>query len=116
MTTPAAQPLDEQGNVTLNASGYGTVVFQPDSFRTWTVTSINVLTNQGATQTPVPRVKVYLGGIGGRVIAQSWMGNGATASGGDEDVQPSQQLVVEWSAGIPGTVATAYLSGSMYMR
>lgn len=111
-----SQPLDETDSVTLNASGYGYVTFQPDSFRTWTVTGINVLTNQAATATPVPRVKVYLGGLGGRVIAQTWMGNGATASGNPEQVQPSQQLVVEWSGGISGSRATAYLSGTMTMR
>jgi hypothetical protein len=110
------QPLDEQATVTLNASGYGTVTFQPESFRTWTVTAINVDTNQGITQTPIPRCKVYLGGLGGRVIAQTWNGNGDTASGGDEQVQPSQQLVVEWTGGVAGSRATAYLSGSMTMR
>lgn len=114
MTAPA--PLDETASVVLNAAGYGTVTFQPESFRVWTVTSINVLTSQGATQTPVPRCKVYLGGLGGRVVAQTWMGNGDTASGGDIFVQPSQQLVIEWTGGVPGTTATAYLDGTMTMR
>lgn len=110
------QPLDEQGSVTLSASGYGTVTFQPESFRTWMVTGINVETDQGATQTPIPRCKAYLGGLGGRVICQTWNGNGDTASGSPEQVQPSQQLVVEWTGGVAGSRATAYLSGSMSMR
>lgn len=110
------EPLDKQLSVTLNGSGYGLVTFQPESFRTWTVTSINVLTDQAATSTPVPRCKVYLGGLGGRVIAQTWMGNGDTASGGDVQVQPSQQLVVEWSGGVAASRATAYLDGTMQMR
>lgn len=111
-----SDPLDEQESVTLNASGYGIVTFQPPGYRTWTVTAINVLTDQGATVTPVPRCKAYLGGLGGRVIAQTWMGNGATAGGSPEQVQPSQQLVIEWTGGVPGTRATAYLSGTMDMR
>lgn len=111
-----SDPLDTQGHVVLNAQGYGFVIFQPESFRTWTVTSINVITSQGPTQTPVPRCRVYLGGLGARVVAQTWMGNGATASGGDIAVQPSQQLVVEWTGGVPGTTATAYLDGTTDMR
>lgn len=111
-----SDPLDVQGSVTLNASGYGTVTLQPPGFRSWTVTAINVLTNQAATQTPVPRCVVYLGGVGGRIIAQTWQGNGATAGGSPETVQPSQPLVVEWSGGVPGSTATVYLSGTMDMR
>lgn len=110
------QPLDEQASVTLNASGYGTVTFQCESFRTWTVTTVNVETNQGTTTTPIPRCKVYLGGLGGRVVAQTWNGNGDTASGSDVIVQPSQQLVVEWTGGVVGSRATAYLDGTMQMR
>lgn len=110
------QPLDEQGSVTLNASGYGLVTLQPDSFRNWTVTSINVRTDQGTTVTPVPQCTVYLGGLGGRIIAQTWMGNRATAGGSPEAVQPSQQLVIEWTNGVPGSRATVYLSGTMTMR
>lgn len=111
-----SQPLDEVKFVTLNGSGYGTVTFQPPSFRVWTVTSINVLTDQGPTTTPVPRCKVYLGGVGGRVMAQTWMGNGSSASGAPEVVQPSQQVVVEWTNGLPGSRATAYLGGTMDVR
>lgn len=116
MTTPAQWPLDETLSVTLNASGYGIVTFQPDSFRNWTVTAINVDTNQAITATPIPRCKVYLGGLGGRVVAQTWNGNGDTASGSPVLVQPSQQLVVEWTGGVAGSRATAYLDGTMTMR
>lgn len=109
-------PLDEQGSVTLGAAGTGTVTLAPDSFRTWTVTSISVTTDQAATSTPVPRCVVYLGGVGGRIVAQTWMGNGSTASGGDVTVQPSQQLTVVWTGGVPGSRATVYLDGTMAMR
>lgn len=112
----SGDPLDAQGSVTLNASGTGTVTLQPDSFRSWIVTGINVVTNQAATATPVPRCVVYLGGVGGRIVAQTWMGNGATAGGGDVKVQPSQQLAVVWTGGVPGSRATVYLDGTMTMR
>lgn len=111
------QPLDSAPkSVILNASGYGFVTFQPESFRTWTVTSVNVDTNQAATSTPIPRCRVYLGGLGGRVVAQTWNGNGDTASGSPVFVQPSQQLVVEWTGGVVASRATAYLDGTMQMR
>lgn len=110
-----SQQLDEQGFVTLNASGYGVVLLAPESFRTWTVTAINVRTSQTPTQTPVPQCTVYRGGLGGTIIAQTWMGNRSTAVG-REVVQPSQPLAVEWANGVPGSTATVYLSGTMDMR
>lgn len=111
-----SDPLDVQGQVTLNASGYGVVTLQPPGFRTWTVTAINVRTNQGPAETPVPQCTVYRGGVGGTVIAQTYMGNRATASGAAEVFQPTQPLVTEWANGVPGSVATVYLSGTMDMR
>lgn len=108
--------LDEQGSVVLDASGYGTVTLQPDSFRTWTVTGMNVRTSQTPTQTPVPQCTVYVGGVGGRIIAQTYMGSRSTASGSPETVQPSEPVVAEWTNGIPGTTAMIYLSGTMDMR
>lgn len=114
MTTP--QILSTSGLVTLDASGYGLVTLAPESFRTWTVTTINVRTNQGTTTTPVPQCTVYLGALGaGNIVAQTWMGNRATATGSTL-VQPSQPLLVEWSNGVPGSVATVALYGTMEMR
>lgn len=114
MTTP--QILDTSAQVTLDASGNGSVSLAPKSFRTWQVTTINVRTSQGVTDTPVPQCTVYLGSIGdGQIIAQTWMGNRSTA-GGNLLVQPSQPLIVEWSNGVPGSVATVSLYGTMSMR
>lgn len=114
MTT--GQVLDEFDNVTLDANGYGLITMQPEGFRTWTVTTINVRTNQGVTVTPIPQCTVYLGSIGpGQIVAQTWMGSRATATG-RTIVQPSQQLLIEWTNGVPGSVATVSLYGSMSMR
>lgn len=114
MTTP--QVLDESGTVTLNGSGNGEVSLAPESFRTWLVTSINVRTDQGVTTTPVPQCTVYLGSKSpGQIIAQTWMGNRSTAVGSTL-VQPSQPLIIEWTNGVPGSVATVSLYGTMSMR
>lgn len=111
------QVLDAFGSVVLNASGAGTVTLAPESFRTWNVTSINVRTDQGITVTPVPQCTVYLGTASpGQIVAQTWMGNRSTASGGDILVQSSQPLFVEWVNGIPGSRATVSLYGTMTMR
>lgn len=111
------QVLDEQDSVLLNASGTGLVTLQPDSFRTWNVTSINVRTDQGITTTPVPQATVYLGDKSpGQIVAQTWMGNRASAGGSPILVQPSQQLIVEWTNGVPGSRATVSLYGTMSMR
>lgn len=115
MTSPAPQQLAEQASVVLNGAGYGYVQLAPESFRTWTVTTINVRTSQGTTQTPVPQCTVYRGSLGGEIIAQTWMGNRATARG-EEFIQPSQPVFVEWTNGVAGTTATAYLSGTIGMR
>lgn len=109
--------LDEQGFVVLDASGYGRVTLQPDAWQTWTVTSINVRTDQGITQTPVPQCTVYLGGVSpGQIVAQTWMGNRAPAGGSPVEVQPSQQLIVEWTNGVPASRATVSLYGTWAMR
>lgn len=112
----STQILDEQGTVTLDASGNGMVTLAPESFRTWQVTTINVRTSQGITQVPVPQCTVYLGSIGdGQIIAQTWMGNRATATG-NTLVQPSQPLIIQWTNGVPASVATVSLYGTMSMR
>lgn len=113
----APQQLDVQGSVVLNASGLGVVTLAPDAFRTWNVTSINVRTDQGVTTTPVPQCTVYLGDRSpGQIVAQTWMGNRASAGGSPLWVQPSQQLIVEWTNGVPGSRATVSLYGTMDMR
>lgn len=107
--------LDTNLSVTLNASGYGTVTFQPPAYFEWSVTSINVRTTQGITQTPVPQCTVYLDNVDpGQIRAQTWMGNRATATAGGDpiDLQASQKLIIEWANGVSGTRATASLFGT----
>jgi hypothetical protein len=111
-----SQVLDTYRTITLDASGDGVAVLQPESFRTWTITSINVRTSQGPTETPIPQCTVYLGSLDvGNIVAQTWCGSRAPASG-RLVVQPSQPLFVQWENGIPGSTATVSLYGSMDMR
>lgn len=116
MTVPASQVLDAQNSVVLDGTGAGILIFSPEAFRTWVVTTINVRTDQAPTVTPVPQVTVWLGQVNGLMVAQSWMGNRATAGGSPVTVQPSQPLVVQWANGVPGSRASAFLYGTMSMR
>jgi hypothetical protein len=110
------QVLDKDGRVVLDASGNGTVTLQPEGFRTWRVTVINVRTTQTVTQTPIPQCTVYLGAKGdGNIVAQTYMGNRSTATG-NITVQPSQPLLIEWTNGVAGTTATVSLYGTQSMR
>jgi hypothetical protein len=109
-------PLEVFKSVVLNGSGYGTVTLAPESFRTWLITAINVRTSQTPTQTPVPQVTVYRGAVGGAIVAQTYMGSRATAGGSPIRVQPSEPIIVEWTNGIAGTTATAWLDGTMDNR
>ena len=116
MTTPAPQVLDEFAATVLDASGDGTVTFQPPGWQTWNVTIINVRTDQAIDAAPVPQATVYLGDrTPGSIVSQTWMGNRAPATG-QLLVQPSQLLIVEWTNGIPGSRATASLYGTQSMR
>jgi hypothetical protein len=111
------QLLDEQGHVVLDASGNGTVTLQADSYRVWRVTSINVRTSQGITQTPVPQCTVYLGSKApGQIVSQTWMGNRATAGGTPLILYPSTLLIVEWTNGVPASTAYVSLNGTMALR
>ena len=112
----AAQVLDTFVTVTLDGSGDGTASLYPESFRTWTVTTINVRTSQTPTQTPVPQCTVYLGSTGdGNIVSQTWMGNRSTATG-SLVVQPSQPLIFVWENGVSGSTATASVYGTMNLR
>lgn len=111
----ATQILDAQDSVVLDATGAGILYFQPEAFRTWMVTTINVRTDQAVTATPIPQVTAWLGAIGGQMIAQSWMGSRTTATG-NTLVQPSQPLIIQWANGIPASTARAFLYGTMSMR
>lgn len=111
-----SQQLDVYATVVLDASGNGSVSLAPESFRTWTVTSMSVRTSQGPTVTPIPQCTIYLGAKGvGNILSQTWNGSRATANG-RTTVQPSQPLIVEWENGVPGSSATVSIFGTMDMR
>jgi hypothetical protein len=110
--------LKRSGQVTLDASGNGTIQFVPYNARQrWEVDQIVVSTNQSATSTPVPVASAY-------VNATTSAGNleGSTSSGNQDTmlglvaVGPVDNLNITWTGGISGSVATAIITGTFYTR
>lgn len=100
-------------SVTLDGSGNGQVTFEIDNTnQRWLLDAIQVETTQGVTQIPIPRADVYVNSItpnGHR---------GGTSSGNNDQatgraiIYAGDTLYVVWSAGVPGTVASATIDGT----
>ncbi len=131
MITEVEAILNKSGNVTLDASGNGVVLFDPDNaHQRWEVTTVVVSTNQAATATVVPIATVArntvavptasLGNQGG----SSWSGNQETFRG-LWHIGPCEFLSILFyppagQAGAPaalsGVTCTARIMGSKFTR
>jgi hypothetical protein len=121
--------LKKSGSVTLDATGNGTIIFDPASARErWLVTSVVTTTNQASTATTVPVTTIALNSTAFSTMSQ---GNqrGATWSGnqdqwdGEVEVSACDFLSVLYSpppgqSGTPlsGVIATAVITGVKYTR
>jgi len=116
--TEVAGQLSRSGNVVLDATGGGTITFDPDHARQrWTVSQIVVSTSQPPASTPIPTASVYVNSVlsPGNAQGSSWAGNRDTFTG-ETDVGPCDFLAVVFAGGIPGTTAYANVSGTRYTR
>lgn len=102
--------------VTLDASGAGTVELGPDASRGpayWRVDGVILQTDRPG-QAPVPRAVVYLDDA----IAQNSQGlsyDGSFAQGRcDITLTRGQKLICQWSGGQSGDVATMTLTGEKW--
>ena len=121
--------LKQSGTVRLNASGQGTITFDPDSARQrWVVTTVIVKTNQAFSAGTVPTVTLGLNANSittlsdGNQRGQTWSGNQDTWTG-EIDVSPSDFLSVIFSppqgqsgTSLNGVLATAVITGVKYNR
>lgn len=110
--------LDESSQVVLDGSGNGTVIFDVvNSWQRWVVDSVRVKTTQGDTETPYPSAELYSGpGIFDRFSqGKTWTGNNDVFQG-RLDLDSGSELFVIWTGGIPGTLATARVTGKRYTR
>jgi hypothetical protein len=103
--------LNTSGSVVLNAQGAGTVRLQNNKpFQKWKIDRLAVTTT---TNTNEPQVKVYLDSVSeGNLLDGTY-----TGSNDSTDINTSlltgQSLVVVWSGGDSGAVATASIYGTM---
>lgn len=121
--------LKKSGNVKLNASGQGTIYFDPDTARQrWVVNTIIVSTNQAFSAGTVPTVTVALNSndittmSDGNGQGSTWSGNQDTYRG-EIDVSPADFLSIIFApptgqsgTSMSGVICTAVITGVKYNR
>lgn len=121
--------LRKPGTVKLNATGHGTITFDPDSARQrWVVTSVVVKTDQAFNAGTVPTVNLALNSndvttmSDGNGRGSTWSGNQDTWQG-EIDVSSGDYLSVifgppEGQSGtsMAGVICTAVVTGVKYTR
>ena len=116
MTTPQQQPLNENGTVTLDSDGNGTLAMKPwGGSVTWqpTLVSVSVETN-----TSEASCKIY---IGPSATAPYFVDGTLSGSTGDSSAKVSgfgvdthgNTLWAVWEGGDSGAVATMQVNGTM---
>jgi hypothetical protein len=106
-----------RGSVTLDGSGNGTITFGVtfSANHKWVISNVIVSTSQAPTTAPYPTATVYLGG------QQAGVSEGATWTGnqdiftGQAEMTTADDMVVAWTGGVPGSVATAVIEGDSYL-
>jgi len=121
--------LKKSGSVTLDASGTGVLIFDPDhANQRWEVTSVVVSTNQAATATVIPVATLALNTPVAATMSQgnqrgsTWSGN-QDVFRGQIGVGPCDSLSVLFAPppgalGTPlsGVIASAVVQGTKYTR
>jgi hypothetical protein len=110
--------LRKSGQVTLDASGNGTITVASDNaWQRWVVESVWVSTNQAQTATPVPTAELFVGPASSRANSRgvSWSGNQDTFEGRIL-VGRVDEFHIVFAGGIPGTVASAVIGGTKHTR
>lgn len=101
--------LDTGRQTTLDSSGNGSVTLQPsNAHQTWHVTNVVVQTNP-SSPTDVPECRIT---VGGSIVDTTYNGNN-DSSDSKYDVPPGTSMVVSWTGGDPGILATVSVSGTI---
>lgn len=104
--------LLKSASATLNAGGAGTIVIGPEKAgESWSVTRMSIQCTS-ALQT---NVRVYRNVISTlTMLFDSAAGNGDVASGDPPlDIPRNSAIVLQWTGGTPGSVATVVLEGKL---
>ena len=127
--TETESQLKKNQSVTLNASGLGTIIFEPDNARQrWVISSVVVATNQSAAATVVPVATLAINTTSFATMSQgnqrgaSWSGNQDTFAGSLE-LGATDFLTVLFTpppgtsgSTLSGVIASAIVTGSKFTR
>jgi hypothetical protein len=95
------------------ASGVLSLSVGPQALGTvWYPAQATIATSTGALDTSTALAYVGTGGIATQLVATVYSGNGTIALA-VPDMQPGDQLIVAWSGGHPGDVASVNIIGTM---
>ena len=109
-------PLRENGQVVINASGYGKVSLGPSSYGVvWKVEKCSVrVTSISGTTVSEPVFSLYYGGIGAaNFISGSYTGSRDDDPSVSLEVPTGQVLWAEWTGADVGATATVILYGTI---
>jgi len=112
---PDTQNLTRGLSVTLDATGAGQVSLGPDAPgpANWRVTGIVVQTNRPG-KAPIPRVQIYLNTVDPtNSIGVSFNGS-FQPFGGEQNLSRGQHIIVAWTGGQSGDLATATVNGEKW--
>lgn len=105
--------IPRTASVTLDASGAGAVAFNVDNTnQRWIIDTVAVQTSQAANTAPVPQAIAYRNSIDRQGFAGGTMTGNLDTAQGRMILYPDDTLYVAWTGGIPGTIATATVSGT----
>lgn len=107
--------LDTGGRVVLDLAGNGAVIMRPpNAHQRWLVKSCVVQTNDLPTATIIPKCYVYVGAPStNNAVDSTYTGNQDT-SDSVYDVPYGAFLTVQWTGGVPGSLASVSITGDTY--
>lgn len=103
------EQLDESESVVLNAAGNGTATLYCPTLETWNVTRIAVSTTTNVLE---PTAQTYVGQVApGSALSGTFSGS-LDSSDEDQQINPGQSLICQWTCGDAGATATMSVFGT----
>ena len=109
-------PVRRRASVVLDANGNGSVSFDVYSANhKWELDSV-VVNVSGALPTTFPQAVIYLGGQPAAGLSEggTWLGGQETFQG-QIIMTAADTLTIQFTAGTPGSTATAIIEGTNYL-
>lgn len=103
--------LNEFRQVTLNASGNGSVFIVPGSTERWLITRIAVVTNQATLVTTIPTCAIYLDSISDSNLYDKTYTGSQDSTDADIVLEKGQQLHAQWLDGVAASIGTLSVFG-----